>query len=316
MKRMRRILPLLLGAAVLLGGASTDRQLSVGPHSFMSDAVTLRYRAAGRSDGIPVIYLHGSPAEGSQGFARTVGPMLEKSLRMIYLDQRGAGHSDRPVETSAYSMAILVADLEKLRQHLGVPKMALVGHSYGATLALEYAAKYPANVSKIVLISAMPDVEAALNLMCGRLKQVDAAAYVKAKAALAGMAGPDCFPMMGYDGKAAKTYFDTALGDAPGTLDRLAQADKDEGVKISGPAHNALMEETFGYRFKATDAITMPVLAISGGRDGVADPAPVAALVAKMPRGKMLRYPDAGHFLYVEQPERFSTDLVHFLGAK
>lgn len=315
--RVLRLLPLCLAAALLLTGAShVPEPLSTGSNSFSSGAVTLRYRVAGKTGGPPVIYLHGGPAEGSQGFALTVGPLLERQLRMVYLDQRGAGHSDRPADATAYSMSILVSDIEKLRQHLGVPKIALIGHSYGATLALEYAAKYPTNVSRLVLASAMPDVEAALNLMCGNLKQSDAAAYSKAKAATEGMASPDCFPMMGYEGPAAMAYFNTALGDTPGTLERLDKADKDEGVKISGPAHNLLMEETFGYRFAKSKTLSMPVLAISGARDGVAFAAPVASLVSQMPQGRMVVYPDAGHFLFVEQSQHFADDVVPFLRQK
>ena len=314
---MLRALPIFLAALLLSTGASSAPiELSTGSHSLTSDKVTLRYRVAGKEDGAPVVYLHGGPAEGSQGFARTVGPLLEQQLRMVYLDQRGAGHSDRPTDASAYSMAILVADIEKLRQHLGVPRIALIGHSYGATLALEYAAKYPTHVSRVVLVSAMPDVEAALNLMCGSLKEKDSAAYLKAKAATQGMAGPDCFPMMGYEGPAAMAYFNRSLGDAPGTLERLDKADKDEGVKISGPAHNALMEETFRYRFAKPDALSMPIVAISGARDGVALATPVASLIAQVPRGRMIIYPDAGHFLFVEQPHRFASDVLKFLKDK
>ena len=66
-------------------------------------------------------------------------PLFEKSFRMIYLDQRGSGRSERPW-TKDYKLQTLVEDVEQLRKTLGVDKLAIIGHSFGGTLAFEYAA--------------------------------------------------------------------------------------------------------------------------------------------------------------------------------
>ncbi len=81
---------------------------------------------------------------------------------MVYYDQRGSGRSERPW-SGGYSLERLVEDVEALRRELGAPSVALIGHSFGGTLALEYAAKYPERGSRMVLVgAAAKDVRAAI----------------------------------------------------------------------------------------------------------------------------------------------------------
>src|SRR2546422_918315 len=129
---------LLITVPASLGGQSIASGLRDGPHQVVVNNVRLWYRVAGRvAAGVPpVVFLHGGPGQGSYHFAALVGPYMEHSLRMVYFDQRGSGNSERPW-TGEYSMATLVEDIEGLRRELGVPQIALIGHSFGGALALE-----------------------------------------------------------------------------------------------------------------------------------------------------------------------------------
>src|SRR5688572_2820354 len=139
---MKRLLFLLLSLVAAAPAAAENRAaLSPGVHETVVNGVRLWYRVAGRRSGIPVVFLHGGPGQGSQGFAKFAGPELEKGLRMVYLDQRGSGRSERPWN-QAYSMDLLIEDLEQLRRAWGVPKIALIGQSFGTALGMEYAARY------------------------------------------------------------------------------------------------------------------------------------------------------------------------------
>jgi proline iminopeptidase len=104
-----------------------------------------------------VVLLHGGPG-ASHDYLR---PQLDALAapgrrRLFYYDQRGGGRSPlapgRPWGTAADH----VADLESVRAHLGVDRMMLVGHSWGALLALLYAAEHARQVSRMVLISPAP----------------------------------------------------------------------------------------------------------------------------------------------------------------
>src|SRR3989454_1681595 len=156
---MKHVIIMLLVTvpASLRGQSIASAQISGlrdGPHQVVINNVRLWYRVSGRpAAGVPpVVFLHGGPGQGSYHFAALVGPYLERSLRMVYLDQRGSGKSERPW-TGEYSMATLVEDIEGLRRELGVPQIALIGHSFGGTLALEYAATYPAHVARVGIVA-------------------------------------------------------------------------------------------------------------------------------------------------------------------
>jgi proline iminopeptidase len=303
---------LFLAALVAAAPAFAD-PLATGAHHFQSDDLSLWYRVAGPAHGVPVVYLHGGPAEGSQGLAHTSGPLLERTMRMVYFDQRGAGHSDRPEDVSRYTMALIVADIERLRLQLGVPRIALLGHSYGSILALEYAARFPEHVSRMLLIGTVIDQRATTNLECRRLQAEDTEAYARAVAAADRPGDPECIPMEGVKGPARRAYFLRASGAKPGTLEALDASDALEKVTMGGPAHVTLADPEFHYRFERIAKLTMPVLVIAGGKDRLTDSAPIRPFVAALPHGRMITYADAGHFLYVDDAARFASDAASFL---
>jgi pimeloyl-ACP methyl ester carboxylesterase len=136
--------------------------LQEGTHEVVINGMRQWYRVAGNSpaDSPPVVFLHGAavqrPHSGSAHFAELAGPKLERSLRMVYYDQRGRGRS-KPPPYMEISTHLSVEDIEQLRQALGVPKIALIGHARGGSLALEYAAKYPEHVHRLVFVSGLFD---------------------------------------------------------------------------------------------------------------------------------------------------------------
>lgn len=109
----------------------------------------LHHEESGRPDGKPVVCLHGGPGAGSDpGERRLFDPDV---YRIVQVDQRGAGRSTPLGSTDANTTWDLVADLELLREHLGIARWQLFGGSWGATLALAYAETHPDRVSELVL---------------------------------------------------------------------------------------------------------------------------------------------------------------------
>ncbi len=112
---------------------------------------------AGASDGVPTLYLHGGPGGRLTPGHRRNAPA--DRARIIGLSQRGAGRSTPsagtpgPVDLSAQTTAHLVADLEALREHLGVEAWIVQGVSWGSTLALAYAQAHPGRVLGVVLFA-------------------------------------------------------------------------------------------------------------------------------------------------------------------
>jgi proline iminopeptidase len=309
----------LLAAAACLAplctpAASAPPPTSIGEHHLVVNGVRLWYRVAGRSGGIPLVFLHGGPGQGSQTFQAVGGPELEKTQRLVYLDQRGSGRSDRPRDPSHYSIDIMVEDIEQLRRHLGVPKIALLGHSFGSQLALEYAARYPQRTHAVVLAAAAAHLTRSIDLQCERLAVEDPEAYARAAAGIRAGAVPRCNTMSAYSGDAATAFAHRNLFPDPATARRVTELDAAGGLGATGEAARALFQKGYlQYRFSRAADVAAPVLIIAGGKDFQTAIEPQRDLVKELPRGRLLEYPEGGHFMFVETPERFARDVAAFL---
>jgi proline iminopeptidase len=314
---MKRLLFLLLSLLAFTPAAAENRAaLAPGVHETVVNGVRLWYRVAGRGRGVPVVYLHGGPGQGSQSFAKFAGPELEKGLRMVYLDQRGSGRSQRPPD-KAYSLDLLVDDLEKLRIAWGVPKIALIGQSFGTALGMEYAARYPDRVSHLVLAAGIPDIPAALDIQCARLEREDPQAFARARAALREGDKARCNMFRAYEGPAGREALDRRMYPNLETMKLVDEADAAGGLRNSGEMGQALAAQGFfGYRFGKAERLTMPVLVIAGGKDFQAVAEPQRALAARVKRGRYLEYPESGHFMFVEEPVRFGRDVTAFIAGR
>lgn len=107
------------------------------------------WEETGRSDGVPVVFLHGGPGAGTMPVHRRF--FDPDYFRIILFDQRGAGRSTPQASIVANTTADLVGDLEILRTHLSVERWHLFGGSWGSTLALTYAQTYPERCLGLVL---------------------------------------------------------------------------------------------------------------------------------------------------------------------
>lgn len=103
----------------------------------------------GNPGGYPALFLHGGPGAGcGPSHRRFFDP---ERYRIILFDQRGCGRSTPHASVDANTTWDLVADIERLREHLGVDRWLVFGGSWGSTLALAYAEQHPAAVSALVL---------------------------------------------------------------------------------------------------------------------------------------------------------------------
>jgi proline iminopeptidase len=109
----------------------------------------LYYEQCGNPDGQAVVFLHGGPGAGLiADYRRFFDP---RAYRIVLFDQRGAGKSTPHACLEENTTWHLVADIERLREHLGIEKWMVFGGSWGSTLALAYAQHHPGRVSSLVL---------------------------------------------------------------------------------------------------------------------------------------------------------------------
>jgi proline iminopeptidase len=118
-------------------------------HLRVSDRHEIYHEECGAPDGTPVVFVHGGPGGGaSEDDRRFFDPA---SYRIILFDQRGAGRSRPHASLDQNTTWDLVADMERLREHLGVERWVIFGGSWGSTLALAYAESHPERVRALVL---------------------------------------------------------------------------------------------------------------------------------------------------------------------
>jgi proline iminopeptidase len=113
------------------------------------DACTIAWTEAGNPLGEPVVVLHGGPGSGSRPAVLHLFDLTR--MRVVLVDQRGAGAS-RPRGGLRHNDTMrLVGDLDALRVQLGIARWGVVGGSWGAALALAYAGQHPSRVTGVVL---------------------------------------------------------------------------------------------------------------------------------------------------------------------
>jgi proline iminopeptidase len=150
------------GIAAISGTFATQSPQSASPSTrsiTVSDGkVAVRggnvwYRVVGAGKGTPVLLLHGGPGIPSD----YLQPLdaLGDERPVVFYDQLGCGKSDRPDDTSLWRVERFVDELATVRRELGLNQVHLYGHSWGATLAVEYMLTKPEGVESLVLASPL-----------------------------------------------------------------------------------------------------------------------------------------------------------------
>jgi pimeloyl-ACP methyl ester carboxylesterase len=276
------------------------------------DGRKLTYRKLGHG---PVLVCH----PGGPGFSATYfGDLaaLWEQFTLIMLNPRGTGGSERPRDPRAYQIDDYVSDLEDLRRHLGLERMLLLGHSHGGVVAMAYAAAYPARVRRLVLASTLarfgPDQEAAMQQgMEKRSAQPwapDAIAALEEEQAGHFATDAELSPLVFRE---LPLYFAHFGAAEAGYLDTL----KSEMINADAlKLFNQEIFNTFDLRDRLP-SITSQTLVITGDEDFICGPVCAEEICAGVKGARMVIVGDAGHQLFVEQPQAFHDEVADFLAS-
>lgn len=130
---------LLLGPALFAASKETQKVTS-----FDSDGTRIHYRVDGPAGGEPVLLIHGYRATGSLNWSATIDHLADR-YRVITIDNRGHGKSDKPENPEAYGRE-MVRDQVRLLDHLGIESAHVAGYSMGGMIALRMAVDHPERV--------------------------------------------------------------------------------------------------------------------------------------------------------------------------
>ena len=280
------------------------------------DNTSLYVRVVGK--GRPVIVLHGGP-DFDHSYLLPDLDRLKDTFRLIYYDQRGRGKSAENVRPEDVTLTSDLDDLDLVRQHFGLNSVVLLGHSWGAVLALEYALRHPTLVSHLILMNPAPasaaDVTAFRKIYIEKLgPDMDRQRAIVASSAY--QAGDPEAVNARY-----RIHFKPALARTEDyerlmtTMHAAFLSQGSAGIVKARAVEDRLMRDTWqvpGYDLTPKlRSLRIPTVVIAGDKDFF--PIEVAAHIADaLPNGHLMTMKNCGHFAYLECPGDTRKALLDF----
>ena len=266
----------------------------------------LVYRRTG--DG-PLLVCHpGGPGFSGAEFGDLAG--LDARLTLVLFDPRGTGGSDPPADPTAYSLDDYVSDLEELRRHLRVDRVSLLGFSHGGMVTMAYACTHSERVERLVLANTLARL--------GKAQQDEAERAIAERADEPWHA----------EAVAAIRAEEEGAYETPEEMTRLWRsmaplyfARWDEGARVFVDETSGMGNVESLQLFNANPPdlvgdlgrITAPTLVLTGERDFICGLASAREIAGAIAGARLVIIPEAGHFTYFEQPERFAEEVGDFL---
>ncbi len=259
--------------------------------------------------GYPLVLMHGGP--GADLYTMMTFKPLADQLTLVFYDHRCNGRSTG-ADVTTMTMDNLTADADALRQALGYEKWAVLGHSFGGYVALEYALRYPQNLSHLVLVNSGADYTWACKKAAEELEKrgFDPEIVELARRHLNGQFEPqEMFGNLMKLGTAYNPY--TGLAQAPQMLLY--------GIKTKlRPEASIFAEQGFLQTWTVMDRlgeIQVPTLLIAGREDFIFPPAAQEELAAKIPGARLVLIDQAGHNPHDEQTADVLRAMREFFAA-
>jgi pimeloyl-ACP methyl ester carboxylesterase len=245
---------------------------------FDSDGVRLHYEVDGPERGSPLVAVHGFASDYRLNWVGTrwQEALTSSGFRVIGLDCRGHGHSDKPHDEAAYAVEIMAGDVVRLLDELDIQSAAFLGYSMGARITLEVLLDFPDRISRAVLGGI------------GAAGAIDRAEAI-ARALRAGEPTDD---------PVARTFYRFASSRPINDLQALAAC-------IAGLRPDANPQRLA--------AIQTPILVVVGENDDIARGAP--ELVELIPTARLVTIPGRDHMSAVPARE-FKQAALDFLTAE
>lgn len=262
--------------------------------------------------GQPCMLIHGGPGQGFLSTEQLGFNRVEQFTTMIYVDQRGSGHSP---DASNYHLNRVVQDFEDVRSALGIKKMCLIAHSFGGLLAVNYAARFPSHVSGIVLANSTLHFRGPEQARM----QIDFVNRILGREVVRIPENTDAATMMKLQEKARSALVKSGQGYRflADNKDGIIEMSKvDASYKRSNGFGRAVIEDVAKYPEYEYDYvpmsrdIRMPVLIIAGAKDYAIGPHAHEAFMFPNSSTVIL---NAGHMSYFEDSEGFSAAIEAFV---
>jgi pimeloyl-ACP methyl ester carboxylesterase len=267
------------------------------------DGTELAYevKGEGASDQSPVVCIPGGPMRDPEYLGDLGG--LAARRRLIILHLRGTGGSAVPADPTSWRCDRQVADVEALREHLGLERLDLISHSAGGAIAILYAAAHPQRVASLVLVTpslrALGMTTTDANRDEARLLRTEEPWFAQAYQAAQRIAeDPDGAPDEDWDLIAPFSY---------GRWDEAARR-HDGAARFNEQAAETYFSEGAGdpeATVAGLAALHAPVLILAAEYDAIPRPSVAGAAAGLFPNARVSVLAGAGHYPWIDDPETF-----------
>ncbi len=276
------------------------------------DGATLSYLSLGEPSARRTLVCHpGGPGMSGAYFGDMCGLSSER-LRVVLFNPRGTGASSKPVD-GRYELEGYAADLDALRVHLGLERIDLLGHSHGGFVGMVYAASYAERLDRLILACSAPrfspelrdEAEAAFAARHDRSWYADARDAQRRRQAWDFNTPEEAAALYARE---TRLWF---AGEGPATEAFLRVVSRQRPDLDALRYFNDRLAPHYDLRSRLAE-IHAPTLILNGAADFFG-PQISARELAAIPDSHVVVIPGAGHWPFVETPERFGAELEAFL---
>lgn len=297
--------------------SSEEALLSNGEFRLKINGIGHWCRVAGvenRTD--PIIVIHGGPGGNLYNFVRTIGPRLEQFSTIVYYEQRGSGRSEPPKEPANYSIPILVNDLEKICQTLGLAQIIPLGFSFGGELALEYTLTHPNRVKKLIIQA--PSIDDQKRIAYTQLFGFKSVAKGETRSKIQQLINDENMP----EEQLEKVWeivdtetVDRFLFHTPEVARLNRTMWNESGLTNTGDMRRALLRQkrTKTELLDKIKGIRIPSLILVGLYDRNVGIEICRDVYSQLPNGKLVIFEHSAHFPDIEETEKYAKAIKEFL---
>lgn len=303
----------LLCVGALACGNAVPNSDEVMVDEAFHEANGVRFYVKTMGAGEPIVLIHGGPGLDHTYFLPGMRGLADRH-RLIFYDQRGSGRSAGPVDSTSITFENFLADIDRLREGLGLEQVNLLAHSFGGLIALRYALTYPDGVKSLMLMNTVEPG--------GRYREEVAERQRERRTPEDSVALADLADSERFQDRDAATInqmlwvsFRSTFAD-PSRAGELVINLDERTARYSGDIPRLLVGPLGDYDYwDELGEIRAPTLVLHGTEDLI--PAKMAReLCGAIPKCTFVPVSDAGHFPYIEAPDSTFSAIDAFIARQ
>ena len=272
------------------------------------------YRRLGGGDALPVLLLHGGPG-AAHDYMLPLAERLSEHRPAIVYDQLGCGRSDKPEDTSLWTVDRSVTEVDQVRAALGLDRCHLLGQSWGGWLAIDYMARGPAGIAGLVLASTSASIA---QFVAGARRLIDELPEPH-RTALTELGARGEYDHPDYRAGEQEFYRRHLCRLDPWPEALVRSSTQMEGNQVYATMNGPTEFDVIGTlrtwdRIADLGRIDVPTLVTCGRYDEIT-PSCSETIVAGIPDARMVVFEESAHVAHLEEPGDYAATVEEFLAG-